>query len=163
MLAGLLLFLSITPKPLVCVPDHINSPRENTKCVMLAQAPPVPKHKKWETCSLMTSETVGGPETIKYFYECYWDSINWYPQNWDVVKDFMMRSGNLKQEHIIAHWGVSFEQEERIAGDCGMGVYRITYRNLARIDIQPEVIHRYLTVYNGDCRDSFGITIDDKK
>lgn len=160
MIASLLLFLSLTPKPLVCVPDTI--PSEDSKCTMLAEAPPIPKHREWESCTLMMSGTVGEPETDKHFYECYWDSIHWYPQGWNVVKDFMSRSGNLKEEHIVDHWGVSFELEEVIAGDCGMGVYRVTYHNIAKIESQPEFIHQVLTMYAGDCRNSFGITLGDK-
>lgn len=150
MLAGLvLLFASV--HPLVCAPDHINRPAEDTKCVMVEKVPPVPKHEIWDACWLMVNGQTGKKDW--YSYDCYWDSYHWYPEQRDVVKDFMSRSGDLETEHTIAHWGVSFKEEFSMSGDCGFGSYKVTYHNTARIKDLDEFRYYRLTVSNGECGD----------
>lgn len=166
MLLPVVLLFVLVQKPLVCVPDHINWPAEDTKCVMLEKMPPVPKHEVWDACWLMISETVGKPETIRHYYQCDWDSYHWFPESWDVVKDFMTREKEgIETEHVIAHWGVSFKEEVSTAGDCGYGFYKVTYHNIAHIKEMPEFRYENLTVWNGDCGEKagFGITLESIK
>lgn len=80
---------------------------------------------------------------------CYWNSYEWYPASWDVLKDFMSRSTEkeLAEEKQVDHWGISYKFEGGYDGDCGFSVYLVTYHNTAHITDQPA--HRYYRLSTG--------------
>jgi hypothetical protein len=131
-----------------------------SKIILLLFLLPIALHAQ-KPCKypwMMSSEVLvshdGGKTMHREQSECYFNDLEWMPQEWNILKDFVNRldsKGDLRREVIVNHWGISYIQEGGMSGDCGTGSWVVKERNAGHILSQPEFRYEKIVTRLGDC------------